>query len=92
MQYVKEQTEEIRENKIGNTDDLKNGLIYLLRIEKEDNSHNIYIKTVDRFLNAHTCNKDKRYCPACSQKIRLPSYKFEENTERLCYIMHNIYS
>ena len=54
-----------------------NDCIYLLRIEKEDKSHYIYIKQIESFLNLHThsVDKDKRYCPICHTKIKYDDYR-----------------
>ena len=49
-----------------------NEIIHLLRIEEEDNSHYVYIKKIENFINlsTHSCDKGKRYCPNCNKKIK----------------------
>ena len=55
----------------GKTQYILNDLIYLLKVEHEEQSHYIYIKHIDRLLNTHrlTCHKDKAFCPICQKPV-----------------------
>ena len=54
-----------------------NDVIYLLRIENEDNAHYIYIKHLERFFNTHTCSQltGTKICPFCQKNVKEKEHK-----------------
>ena len=69
--YTIDENDDIVCDSAGNTEYIMNDLIYLLRVEDKDQSHDIYVKHIDRILNTHklTCHKNKAFCPICQQKV-----------------------
>ena len=69
--YIINEEGKLDKERDGNIDYIQNDIIYLLRIEQEENSHYVYIKHIDRLLNIHTHvdDKGKKFCPMCSKKI-----------------------
>ena len=56
----------------GDIDYIKNDIIYLLRIEHEDQSHYVYIKHIQRLLNLNSYtkpDKHKEFCPYCNKNV-----------------------
>ena len=74
--YALDEEYKIRLSKTRNIDYLTYDLIYLLRVDNEDKSHYLYIKNINHFvnLNKHCCDKDKRFCPMCNNKVDLKEY------------------
>ena len=72
-----EESDQILLDKPGKADYIVNDCIYLLRIEKDNQSHYIYIKKIEHLLNLHThsVDKDTRYCPICQKNIKLDDYR-----------------
>ena len=64
------QKDDIFREKLGNPEYFNNDVMYLLRIDKDDKSHYIYIKHLQRFFNLNriVSNKDKSYCPYCEKQ------------------------
>ena len=54
----------------GDPEYVNNDAMYLLRIDKDEKSHYIYIKHLQRFFNLNriVSNKDKSYCPYCEKQ------------------------
>ena len=52
--YVLDSDDQIRLGQRGNIAYLTDDLIYLLRIEADNKSHYIYIKSINHFFNLHT--------------------------------------
>jgi len=73
--YTIEQ-EGIITDKKGNGNYIMNDCIYLLRIENQEQSHYVYIKHIDRLFNLHhhIQDKDKRFCPICTNKVNISEY------------------
>ena len=69
--YKLDSDDQIRLGQRGNIAYLTDDLIYLLRIEADNKSHYIYIKSKDHFFNLHkhTHDTSKRFCPICSNTI-----------------------
>ena len=70
--YYNDDENQIRTEKKGACDYICNDIIYLLRIENEENSHYVYIKHIERLFNLHAnhcTNEPKRFCPICNGKI-----------------------
>ena len=62
---------------MGNIEHIKNNIIYLLRIEYEDQSHYVYVKHIQRLLNLNSYTKPdvcKEFCPNCNTKYQF--YRF----------------
>ena len=71
---------------MGNIEHIKNNIIYLLRIEYEDQSHYVYVKHIQRLLNLNSYTKPdvcKEFCPYCNKNIN--STDFFNNHLRDCY-------
>ena len=70
--YELDEESKIRLSKAGKIEYLTNDLVYLLRIDKEEKSHYIYIKKISHFFNLSTQkgDKDQTFCPICSQKVK----------------------
>ena len=68
--YSLNDKDEIYREKLGNPDYFTNDVVYLLRLDREDQSHYIYIKHLERFfnLNRHDSQRDKNYCPYCEKQ------------------------
>ena len=66
----------IRTEKRGNPDYVLNDVIYLLRVENDDNAHYIYIKHLERLFNTHKCSQVKgtKLCPLCEKNINEKEY------------------
>ena len=81
--YINENNNIIKERN-GNVDYYNKDLIYLLRIQNEENSHFVYIKHISRLLNLSTNKGDdnKRFCPFCESKFDLE--KFDKHISS-CY-------
>ena len=75
MYYIDEENN-IRREYTGSIDYRLNDTISLLRIENTEKSHYVYIKHIDRLFNLHHqhIDKDKRFCPICSGKVKLCDY------------------
>jgi hypothetical protein len=70
----------------GNVHYIKNDIIYLLRIEADENSHYVYIKHIQRLLNLNNYtkpDKHKEFCPYCNKNVEVKD--FFENHLRDCY-------
>ena len=70
----------------GNIEFIRNEIIYLLRIEHEEQSHYVYIKHIQRLLNLNSYTKpDKHteFCPYCNKKVNVKD--FFENHLKDCY-------
>ena len=53
---------------------IQNDVIYLLRIEEENQSHYVYIKHIERLLNLNSYtrkDKKKQFCTYCRTKCDL---------------------
>ena len=63
-------------DKKGNREHVMKSCLYLLRVEKDDKSHYIYIKNIGRLLNLHTHVQDKNImcCPYCEGKIPMDKF------------------
>ena len=64
----------------------KNDIVYLLRLESEDQSHYIYIKHIERLLNLNNYTKPdqhKQFCPYCTKNVAVKD--FFDNHLRDCY-------
>ena len=85
--YELDEESKIRLSKAGKIEYLTNDLVYLLRIDNEEKSHYIYIKKISHFFNLSTQkgDKDKTFCPICSQKVKTTEYK-----EHLCKCYKNL--
>ena len=70
--YSVNDKDEIYREKLGNPDYFTNDVMYLLRIDKDEKSHYIYIKHLQRFFNLNriVSNKDKSYCPYCEKIVK----------------------
>ena len=66
----------IRTEKRGNPDYILNDVIYLLRVENDDNAHYIYIKHLERLFNTHVNSKatGTKLCPLCEKNINEKEY------------------
>jgi hypothetical protein len=70
----------------GNIDYIRNDIIYLLRIEQEEQSHYVYIKHIQRLLNLNSYtkpDKHKEFCPYCNKNVEVKD--FFDNHLRDCY-------
>ena len=75
--YKLDSDDQIRLGQRGNIAYLTDDLIYLLRIEADNKSHYIYIKSKDHFFNLHkhTHDTSKRFCPICSNTILIDEFR-----------------
>ena len=82
--YYVNDDDSIRTEKIGNKDYILKDVIYLLRIENEDNSHYVYIKHIERLFNRHVNSKTvgTKLCPLCEKDIKEKDYR---NHVSICY-------
>jgi hypothetical protein len=64
--------------------EFKNKIIYLLRLENEEQSHYVYIKNISHLLHLsrRQGDADKRFCPYCSKTYH--HTKFDEHIKN-CY-------
>ena len=69
--YYINDDDSIRTEKRGNPDYILNDVIYLLRVENDDNAHYIYIKHLERLFNTHKCSQVKgtKLFPLCEKNI-----------------------
>ena len=84
--YVIGDDNSIKSDYMGNIEYIKNDVIYLLRIEDEEESHYVYIKHISRLLNLNSYTKPgdkKEFCPYCQKNISVKDYC--ENHLRDCY-------
>ena len=71
--YEVDEEGKVRLSKVGKIEYLMLVLVYVLRTENEERSLYIYIKNISGLFNlsTYTGDKDKRFCPICSQKVPL---------------------
>ena len=52
-------------------------MLFLLRVEKDDNAHYIYIKHLERLFNTHKCSQVKgtKLCPLCEKNVDEKEYR-----------------
>jgi hypothetical protein len=79
--YNIDEDNSIREEYRGNVNYISNDIIYLLRIEQEDQSHYVYIKHIQRLLHLNYKSKVKKeiddkvvkcsnnFCPICHKTV-----------------------
>ena len=67
----------IRTEKRGNPDYVLGDVVYLLRIEADDNAYYIYIKLLERLFHSYTCSATvgKKICPLCEKKVDEKEYR-----------------
>ena len=81
--------------KEGKREYVLNDRVYLLRIESEEQSHYVYIKTIERLFNLHNqmTDKDKKFCPLCNGKIKLDDFnKHLSDCNRRCEVEGSLLS
>ena len=68
---------------VGDIHNIKNDIIYLLRISDDEKSHYIYIKHIARLLNLNGHRTNKTFCPYCNKGIEAGD--FFNNHVKDCY-------
>ena len=68
---------------VGDINNIKNEIIYLLRISDDEKSHYIYIKHIARLLNLNGHRINKTLCPYCNKGV--DAGDFFDNHIKDCY-------
>ena len=68
---------------VGDIHNIKNDIIYLLRISDDEKSHYIYIKHIARLLNLNSYRSNKTLCPYCNKGVEAGD--FFDNHVKDCY-------